>query len=379
MNLRMGASTTAQTLKDIVASRLLPVHYNTSAPCKYPIGVLVEDVCTPFEELYQVLASLDDSKRKGPFTLLFSPVSSPDPSSVASSSSSDDSRNVVSTSSAPSHSIEPQPFTFQPIGYVKSCWPRKNGCPRQGILAPHACASIRLQPPRVNGSMVSALDALDGIGAFSHVWLIFVFHANQESRESPGVDAVGSGHLRAKVHPPRMGGKSIGLYATRSPHRFVPIGLTAVALERVEGDTLYLSGVDLIDGTPILDIKPYVNAYDCLTSASNTATWIGASSEVNAISFSPLAEQHLLALASLVKTLPQDSEKIKLTIAETLLADPRSVYRKQKCAGEPFGFRLDVLSVHCQVDGNTAIVTDITLHTSMEEDKEETPIEQGPN
>jgi len=367
MNLRIGGSTTAQTLKDIVASRLLPAPHNASNPSKYPIGVLVEDACVPFEELYAVMGSLSEEKRKSdPFELLFRSSSLPQSYSASSS----DAPEYSSSHSNDASAIGCDSVSFQPIGFVKSCWPRKNGCPRQGILSPHSCASIRLQPPRVHGSTVSASDALDGIGAFSHVWLIFVFHANQESRES-GADAVGSGHVRAKVHPPRMGGKSIGLYATRSPHRFVPIGLTAAALERVEGDTLFLSGVDLIDGTPILDIKPYVSAYDCITSATSTATWIDASSDLSSISFSSLAEQHLSALAPHCKTLPQDPQKIKLAISETVLADPRSVYRKQKCALQPFGFRLDVLSIHCQVTGNEANILDITLHTSKDDDAEE--------
>nr|XP_020746647.1 tRNA (adenine(37)-N6)-methyltransferase isoform X4 [Odocoileus virginianus texanus] len=89
-----------------------------------------------------------------------------------------------------------------------------------------------------------------GLEQFSHVWILFVFHKN--------------GHLscKAKVQPPRLNGAKTGVFSTRSPHRPNAIGLTLAKLERVEGGAVYLSGIDMIHGTPVLDIKPYIADYD---------------------------------------------------------------------------------------------------------------------
>ncbi|XP_031233179.1 tRNA (adenine(37)-N6)-methyltransferase isoform X3 [Mastomys coucha] len=89
-----------------------------------------------------------------------------------------------------------------------------------------------------------------GLEQFSHVWILFVFHKN--------------GHLnfKAKVKPPRLNGAKTGVFSTRSPHRPNAIGLTLAKLEKVEGGAVYLSGIDMIHGTPVLDIKPYIADYD---------------------------------------------------------------------------------------------------------------------
>ena len=92
--------------------------------------------------------------------------------------------------------------------------------------------------------------SLIGLEGFSHVWLLWVFHADS------GVA------IKAKVAPPRLGGTRVGVFSTRSPHRPANIGLTLAKVEEVKGDTVTLSGIDLIDETPVLDIKPYIPAYD---------------------------------------------------------------------------------------------------------------------
>ncbi|XP_069482488.1 tRNA (adenine(37)-N6)-methyltransferase isoform X2 [Ambystoma mexicanum] len=95
-----------------------------------------------------------------------------------------------------------------------------------------------------------------GLDQFSHVWVLFVFHQN--------------GHMscKAKVQPPRLNGAKTGVFSTRSPHRPNAIGLTLAKLEKVEGGTIYLSGIDMIQGTPVLDIKPYIADYDSPHHAS---------------------------------------------------------------------------------------------------------------
>lgn len=145
-------------------------------------------------------------------------------------------------------------YSFTPIGHLRSIFKTKNGTVRQSGLSRYARASLTVHRSVFN----NPAHALENLADFSHVWLIWVFHANA----APAASAV-----KAKVAPPRLNGTRVGVFSTRSPHRPCPIGLTLARLEAVEGDTLLLSGVDIIDGTPILDIKPYVPLYDSPTSA----------------------------------------------------------------------------------------------------------------
>ncbi|KAA0201433.1 hypothetical protein HAZT_HAZT003481 [Hyalella azteca] len=129
---------------------------------------------------------------------------------------------------------------------MKSAFVQKSGTPRQGCLASDSNGSIRISSDTFNNPHHS----LEGLDQYSHVWLLFIFHDN------------GKGFTKAKVSPPRLCGDKLGVFATRSPHRPNPIGLTLAKLNSVVGDTVHVSGVDLLDGTPILDIKPFIPAYD---------------------------------------------------------------------------------------------------------------------
>ncbi|XP_043193277.1 tRNA (adenine(37)-N6)-methyltransferase-like [Amphibalanus amphitrite] len=137
---------------------------------------------------------------------------------------------------------------LQPIGTVRSCFLCKNGTPRQPTIASSARGQLKIR----KGIYNNPEHALEGLREFSYVWLIFLFHKNKSGRFS-----------KAKVSPPRLNGGKLGVFATRSPYRLNPIGLSLVKLESVEGDTLHFSGHDLVDGTPVLDIKPYIREYDC--------------------------------------------------------------------------------------------------------------------
>ena len=146
-------------------------------------------------------------------------------------------------------------FGVTPIGRLESCFSHRNGTPRQPGLAPSAVSKLRINW----GTCPS--HTLDGLSEFSHVWLIFLFDQNRGGLEV----------VKAKVKPPRLGGAHTGLFACRTPHRPNPIGLSLVTLERVEGDTLHLLGADLIDGTPILDVKPYIPYADSPSAAPGSA------------------------------------------------------------------------------------------------------------
>ena len=142
--------------------------------------------------------------------------------------------------------------TVAPVGIVRSCFKEKFAIPRQPQLAPAARGVLELLPPFDQG------DAVEGLEQVSHVWLLFLFHQALEDKP------------RLKVRPPRLGGnKSMGVFATRATHRPNGIGQSVVRLEGVEPGRLLLSGIDLLDGTPVLDIKPYVPYADSIAGASN--------------------------------------------------------------------------------------------------------------
>jgi tRNA (adenine37-N6)-methyltransferase len=142
-------------------------------------------------------------------------------------------------------------YQFQPIGFMKSCFVERFGTPRQGRLIPSSTGSITVRPD------LNPVQILEGLQRCSHVWLIFVFHKNLNTKGRP------------KVHPPLLGGEPLGVFATRTPHRPNPIGLSVVKVDRITEDTIYLSGIDLIDGTPILDIKPYIRSHDLVPHAED--------------------------------------------------------------------------------------------------------------
>lgn len=142
--------------------------------------------------------------------------------------------------------------TVAPVGIVRSCFKEKFAIPRQPQLAPAARGVLELLPP------FDQCDAVEGLEQVSHVWLLFLFHQALEDKP------------RLKVRPPRLGGnKSMGVFATRATHRPNGIGQSVVRLEGVEPGRLLLSGIDLLDGTPVLDIKPYVPYADSIVGASN--------------------------------------------------------------------------------------------------------------
>ncbi|TRY75957.1 hypothetical protein DNTS_033510 [Danionella cerebrum] len=137
-----------------------------------------------------------------------------------------------------------------PIGYIRSCFLVKNGTPRQPVVCSSSRASLKIEGSVFNNPEHS----LSGLEHYSHIWIIFLFHKN------------GQMSCKAKVKPPRLNGQRVGVYSSRSPHRPNALGLTLAKLEGITGDTLHLSGIDIISGTPVLDIKPYIPDYDSPTT-----------------------------------------------------------------------------------------------------------------
>lgn len=150
-----------------------------------------------------------------------------------------------------------------PIAYIRTEFPEKFGIPRQSGLAENLRARIVFEPEYRNP------DALRGMDGFSHIWLIWEFSANRHRGKSAT-----EGYWQPTVRPPRLGGNEcMGVFATRSPFRPNELGLSCVELEMIDtedkdGPVLYVKGADLMDGTPIYDIKPYIKYADSRPHAS---------------------------------------------------------------------------------------------------------------
>lgn len=154
----------------------------------------------------------------------------------------------------------PPPFAFRPIATLRTPFAEKFGIPRQSGLVEEAVGRVEFHDE------FNRADFVRGLEAFSHVWLVTVFH------QSPPWDG------KATVRPPRLGGNERrGVFATRSPNRPNPISLSLVKLIRIETEprlVLHVAGVDAVDGTPVLDIKPYLTW--CESRADARADWAAA-------------------------------------------------------------------------------------------------------
>ncbi|GFR42721.1 hypothetical protein Agub_g3607 [Astrephomene gubernaculifera] len=159
-------------------------------------------------------------------------------------------------------------FPFRPIGHLQSVFSERNGTPRQPQLVPAARSRLVL-------SRDVPAACLEGLEQYSHCWVLYVFHANTDLAKYLSPDRSG---LKAKIHVPRLNGGRMGVLATRSPHRPSPIGLSTAQIISVEGNTLVLGGADIVDGSPVLDIKPYVPFCDCLPAARAPA-WVQAEAD----------------------------------------------------------------------------------------------------
>lgn len=217
-------------------------------------------------------------------------------------------------------------YSLQPIGVVHSCYPEKFGIPKQPGLVTAALATIELLPPYDREEMFRGLED------FSHIWLVFLFH-----------ESIAEG-WKPTVRPPRLGGrKRVGVFASRSPHRPNHLGMSVVRLERLvvtAGSVrLEVSGVDLLTGTPVLDIKPYVIYSDSVAEASRGFAG-ECIPEVSAV-ISPAAE---LFCRKYQEATGRDLRRL---VVQTLRCDPRPA--SQRTVGREYGVLLWNINVRWRV------------------------------
>lgn len=226
-------------------------------------------------------------------------------------------------------------FTLQQIGVIHSPYKEKFAVPRQPGLVTDGGGELHLLPP------YSQSEAVRGLDAFSHIWLLFIFNQTQDSGWRP------------TVRPPRLGGNSrVGVFATRSTFRPNPIGMSLVALHGIRTEAgrviLDLGSLDLVDGTPVLDIKPYLPYAESLPSARAGFAQQAPDADMT-VSFSPSVEQRLSALTPRFPFL-------RRFIREVLAQDPRPAYRKQQPDGQSYAALLLTFNVRWQVSGHHAEV-----------------------
>ncbi|QIC66837.1 tRNA (N6-threonylcarbamoyladenosine(37)-N6)-methyltransferase TrmO [Acinetobacter schindleri] len=231
-------------------------------------------------------------------------------------------------------------LTIPVIGIMKSPYKEKFGIPRQPNLV-EVEAYIEMQ------GLYNDLLAFEGIEEFSHLWLLWQFHDNKNQENSK---------FRPQVRPPRLGGnQKIGVFATRSMYRPSPIGLSVVKLKEVKkvGKTVrvYVTGSDLLEGTPIVDIKPYIHYSDAVMEAQS-----GYAQEEPVRKYVVWSEQAELEREQLVQTKGL-SEQVIRELEEVLSLDPRPAY--QENPERIYGMRFADFNIKFIVNETSVLIVEI--------------------
>jgi tRNA-Thr(GGU) m(6)t(6)A37 methyltransferase TsaA len=231
-------------------------------------------------------------------------------------------------------------YSFEPIGVIRSCFKEKFGTPRQPGLVPEAAAQVEILPAF---RQKEAFRCLEG---FSHIWILFVFHQCAARQWKP------------TVRPPRLGGnRRVGVFASRSGFRPNPIGQSVVELASVElqkeAVRLHLKGIDLIDGTPILDIKPYLAYADSVPHARS-----GYAQRA------PMSSKSIFFSATAAHACRQFEKgrypHLEALVANLLAMDPRPGY-KARDDHRSYGLSLWDLNILFNVEKDRIVVESITV------------------
>ncbi|EDL53028.1 MULTISPECIES: tRNA (N6-threonylcarbamoyladenosine(37)-N6)-methyltransferase TrmO [Vibrio] len=227
-------------------------------------------------------------------------------------------------------------YSLEPIGIIHSPYKEKFAVPRQPRLVSSATATIALQGD------INCLEAVRGLEQFSHLWLLFLFDQNLAAGWKP------------TVRPPRLGGNErVGVLASRATFRPNGIGMSSVELKgiRQQGSQVFIDvgSVDLVDGTPIVDIKPYIPYSDSIPDA--IGGYAESEPESIEVAFSDIA----------LEELAKDKEVAYKTqvIKEVLAQDPRPAYKKSKVDNKEYGVRLFDWNVKFKIIAQLALVTSI--------------------
>lgn len=241
----------------------------------------------------------------------------------------------------------PEHFHFQQIGIVHSCYQQKFGIPRQPGLVTEATASIELLPP------FNRLDTLDGLDGFSHIWVHFIFHQCMNEK------------WKAKIRPPRLGGKEkVGVFASRATHRPNPLGLSVVEVKgvRQEGKKVFIDiiGADLLDQTPIVDIKPYLPYADALPNAKGGFAPLPTT--LTNVAFSELA---IAQLKDYKEIYQRDLQPL---IEQVIGQDPRPSYLLGS-QGREHGNQLWNANIKWLAQADTFFVTEVQFPRSVKDEQ----------
>jgi len=231
-------------------------------------------------------------------------------------------------------------LTLPIIGYMHSPYKEKFGIPRQPNLV-QVESYIEMTGP------YNDLLAFEGIEEFSHLWLVWQFHDNKNQL---------SQQFRPQVRPPRLGGnKKIGVFATRSMYRPAPIGLSVVKLNRVKkvgkNVRVYVTGSDLLDGTPIIDIKPYIQYSDAVIDAQSGYAQDEPSRK--SVMWSKDAEQQKKLLLEKGKI----SEQVLQELEAVLSLDPRPAYQDDE--NRVYGMKFADLNIKFSVNETSVMIVEI--------------------
>ncbi|WP_318494164.1 tRNA (N6-threonylcarbamoyladenosine(37)-N6)-methyltransferase TrmO [Photobacterium leiognathi] len=226
-------------------------------------------------------------------------------------------------------------YSIDPIGIIHSPYKEKFAVPRQPGLVPSARSEIILQGD------ANSLEAVRGIEQFSHLWLLFLFDQNLEAGWRP------------TVRPPRLGGNErIGVFASRATFRPNGIGMSAVELKGVRHENgnviIELGGVDLVDGTPIVDIKPYIPYSDSLPQAQGG--FASSTPDLMPVCFNETALNQLPV---------KNKTYYQTVISEVLAQDPRPAYKKGKPDLKQYAVHLFDFNVHFSVTEQQITVNQI--------------------
>ncbi len=227
-------------------------------------------------------------------------------------------------------------YSIEPIGTIETPYKEKFAVPRQPRLVPAAKARVKLLGD------ANSPEAVRGLEQFSHIWLLFLFDQNLEAG------------WKRTVRPPRLGGNErIGVFASRSTFRPNGIGMSAVEVIGVakKGDQIYidLGSVDLVDGTPIVDIKPYIPYSDSIPDAQGG--YAEEEPKKSPVTFSSQA------LAMVAKR--SDTDHVLRVIEQVLSQDPRPAYKKSKPDNKEYAVNLFDLNVKFKITDNLITVTSI--------------------